>query len=71
MKCKDNVAFKRHYPILCPEKLWLTICQAFELHDGNKSRHIVTDNSLKIGQNHSWPRKHNEPQEWRINIIKK
>ena len=31
--CKNDVAFKRNYPGLYPDKLQLTTCQAFELHD--------------------------------------
>ena len=62
---------KTHYTGLYPDKSPLTTCQDFELHDGNRSRHRVIENSLNIGQNHSLPRKHNEPQEWRVSIIKK
>ena len=58
MRCKDDVACKRHYPRLCPDILPITTCQAFELHDWNKSRHKVIENSLKIGHNHSRQRKH-------------
>jgi hypothetical protein len=32
---------------LCPNKSPLTTCQAFELHDGNRLRHRVIENSLR------------------------